>query len=99
MALILSTPSPNRAKFNEIFTLQSTWGGGGGTLDFEVSRHLSEESGITQQLYMMGWGKYTFSESPLRFGSANVDFKSVGAVTLIFSPVMSHSYRNTPVFT
>ena len=27
-------------------------GGGGATLDFEVTRHLLEESGITQQLYV-----------------------------------------------
>ena len=46
-------------------------GGREGTLDFEVLRHLSEERGITQQLYM-GGGECTFSESSLNFISENV---------------------------
>ena len=32
----------------------------GSTLDFELSCHLSEESGITQQLYIRGGQNYTF---------------------------------------
>ena len=51
--------------------------GGGVTLGFEVSRHLSEESGITQQLNIIGELKYAFSRSFLKFLSKNVNFKSV----------------------
>ena len=63
----------------------------GGTLDFEVSQHLSEESGITQQLYVRVEQKYTFSERYLNFLSENVNFMSVciGYVALILSALMS----------
>ena len=60
----------------------------GGSLDFEVSQHFSEESGITHQLYIRG-EKYTFLESSLNFLLGNVNFESVGFVALILSAVMS----------
>ena len=54
-------------------------GVGGGVLDFGVSQHSSEESGITQQLYIRAAKKCTFSDSSLYFLSENVNFKSVGS--------------------
>ena len=56
-------------------------GGGGDTLDFEVLQHLSEEGGITQQLYI----RVYISERSLNFLSKNVNFMSVGSVALILS--------------
>ena len=46
---------------------------GRGTLDFEMSRYLSEKGGITQQLYIRG-DKSIHSESSLNFLSENVNF-------------------------
>ena len=83
----------------KIFQYVSGLGGGRRTLDCEVSQHLSEESGITQQLYIRGAQKCTFSESSLNFLSENVNFLSVGSVDLILSAAISQSYRDTPVFT
>ena len=56
------------------FLGQGGWTPWGGTLDFEVSRHLSEESDLTQQLYIGGGLKYTFSERSLNFLAENVNF-------------------------
>ena len=47
-------------------------GGEGYTRDFEMLRHISEENGTTQQLYIK-WGiKYTFSDRFSNFLSGNV---------------------------
>ena len=40
-------------------------GGGGGGVHSILRLHLSEESGITQQFYIRGGQKYTFSERSL----------------------------------
>ena len=74
-------------------------GGGGGTIDFEVWRHFSEESGITQQLYIRGGLKRTFSERSLYFLCKNTNLMSAGSVDLILSAPMPQSCRDTPVFT
>ena len=65
----------------------------GGTLNFDVSQHLSVGNGITQQLYIRGGYKYTFSERSLNFLSENVNFMSVGSVAMMLSTHISHSRR------
>ena len=64
------------------------------TKDVKGVQHLSEESGITQQLYIRA-----FSESSSNFLSENVNFESVGPVALILLALMSLSCYDTPVFT
>ena len=62
-----------------------------GALDFEVTRHFSEEGGITQQSYNRGDKSILFYEISLNCLSENVNFMSVGSVAPILSELMFQS--------
>ena len=54
----------------------AVWGGGGGgKFDFEILQHLSEESGIPQQLYIRG-GKIIHFLKPFKIFFPKLLFSS-----------------------
>ena len=82
-------------KKNSIIPLRE----GVGTLNCEVSQHLSEKGGITSN-YTSEVGKIIHFLKALRIFFLKVSiFMSVGLMDLILSALMSQSCRDTPVFT